>query len=177
MATSHTIGLAAPADRLRTFVRARTRQLGVQVFGTMIPQPTIGVSIERTPEPDCTDQRPIVSLSYDGDALANMEAGRARFRDVLGAAGLGVRIPGPFHDLQPGSSVHFGGTVRMHDDPRFGVLDRWNRIHDADDVVVCDMSAFTTGPEKNPTLTAMALAIRAADHLADEQGARVDCHP
>ena len=32
----------------------------------------------------------------------------------------------------------------------------------------CDLSAFTTGPEKNPTLTAMALSIRAADHLATE---------
>jgi choline dehydrogenase-like flavoprotein len=29
------------------------------------------------------------------------------------------------------------------------------------------MSVFTTGPEKNPTLTAMALAIRAADHLVE----------
>jgi choline dehydrogenase-like flavoprotein len=29
-----------------------------------------------------------------------------------------------------------------------------------------DSSCFTTGPEKNPTLTAMALAARAADKLA-----------
>jgi choline dehydrogenase-like flavoprotein len=35
-------------------------------------------------------------------------------------------------------------------------------------VAVVDSSAFTTGAEKNPTLTAMALALRAADRLADD---------
>jgi choline dehydrogenase-like flavoprotein len=65
--------------------------------------------------------------------------------------------------------VHYAGSVRMHDDPRYGVLDRWNRMHDVPNVVVCDMSCFTTGPEKNPTPTAMALAIRAADRLADDR--------
>ena len=34
------------------------------------------------------------------------------------------------------------------------------------DLVVCDASCFTTGAEKNPTLTAMALAARAAARLA-----------
>jgi choline dehydrogenase-like flavoprotein len=33
---------------------------------------------------------------------------------------------------------------------------------------VVDSSAFTTGPEKNPVLTAMALAARAGRRLADE---------
>jgi choline dehydrogenase-like flavoprotein len=33
-------------------------------------------------------------------------------------------------------------------------------------VLVVDASAFTTGPEKNPTLTAMALAARSCQKLA-----------
>ena len=37
---------------------------------------------------------------------------------------------------------------------------------------MCDASCFTTGPEKNPTLTAMAIAVRAADHLADDLSTR-----
>jgi choline dehydrogenase-like flavoprotein len=39
-------------------------------------------------------------------------------------------------------------------------------LHAVPNVVVADASAFTTGVEKNPTLTAMALATRAADGLA-----------
>ncbi len=183
LATSHTIGLISPAERLRTFVRASTRSLGVQVFGTMVPQPEIGISLgsnrRAAASGSVLSQRPHLSLTYDDQAVENIEASRDRLRDVLGEAGLGVSIPGPFHPLMPGSSVHLAGTVRMHDDPEFGVLDRWNRMHDVDNIVVCDLSCFTTGPEKNPTPTAMALAIRAADRLAldlaDPGGSQREC--
>ncbi|MET0198925.1 MAG: GMC family oxidoreductase [Rhodococcus fascians] len=165
--TSHTIGLARPADRLRSYVRGRTRQVGVQVFGTMVPDPDFGVALG--PESiDPAHQLATITLHYDQQAVDNITSSRERLREVLRSGGLNVEIPGPFHDLLPGSSVHFAGTVRMHNDPRHGVLDAWNRMHDAPEVIVCDMSAFTTGPEKNPTLTAMAIALRAADRLADD---------
>ena len=35
-------------------------------------------------------------------------------------------------------------------------------------MAVVDASSFTTGVEKNPTLTVMALSARAADRLADD---------
>jgi choline dehydrogenase-like flavoprotein len=54
----------------------------------------------------------------------------------------------------------------MHASPRFGVTDSFNRLHDIPNVLVVDASCFTTGPEKNPTLTLMALAARSADRLA-----------
>jgi choline dehydrogenase-like flavoprotein len=46
------------------------------------------------------------------------------------------------------------------------MLDAWNRLHRVPNVVVADSAAFTTGPEKNPVLTAMALSARASDRLA-----------
>jgi len=55
----------------------------------------------------------------------------------------------------------------MHENPAFGVLDRWGAIHGTPNVVVADLGAFTTNPEKNPTLTSMALAARAVRHLAE----------
>jgi choline dehydrogenase-like flavoprotein len=66
----------------------------------------------------------------------------------------------------PGSAVHYAGSARMHERPEFGVVDAYNRIHGVPNVVVCDASCFTTGPEKNPTLTAMAIAARAGRRLA-----------
>ncbi len=39
LATSLTIGLARPAERIKTLYRGRSTTLGVQVFGTMIPSP------------------------------------------------------------------------------------------------------------------------------------------
>jgi choline dehydrogenase-like flavoprotein len=167
LSTSHTIGLSAPKQRLRTYVRGSTSTIGVQVFGTMVPKPERGVEIDRD-APGSADQRPVITLRYDNAEVANIHSSRERLAAVMSRAGTGLTVSGPFHDLQPGSSVHMAGTIRMHGDPQFGVLDRYTRVHDAPDVVVCDMSAFTTGPEKNPTLTAMALAIRAADRLADD---------
>ena len=70
--------------------------------------------------------------------------------------------------LHPGTSVHYGGTLRMHGEHEHGVVDRWNRVYDAPNVIIADASVFPTGPEKNPTLTAMALSMRAAENLANE---------
>jgi choline dehydrogenase-like flavoprotein len=144
-----------------------TPVFGVQVFGTMVPTPEIGVALDCDRGADQLE-RPKISLRYDNEAVANVVEARSRLQEIFTEAGLRLTFPGPFHDLLPGSSVHYGGTVRMHDDRRFGVVDRWNTIYDVPNVVVCDSSCFTTGPEKNPTLTAMAIAARAAEHLGRE---------
>ncbi len=170
MATSLTIGLRSQVQRLRTFYRGSTTTVGVQVFGTMIPTPDISLTIDRTAPADPLQLRPRITLRYDDATVANLESARQRFGDVLGTTGLDVKVDGPFHELHPGSSVHYGGSVRMHSDPTFGVLDGWNRVHEVANVAVVDSSSFTTGPEKNPTLTAMALALRAAERLADDLG-------
>jgi choline dehydrogenase-like flavoprotein len=39
-------------------------------------------------------------------------------------------------------------------------------VHGVPNVAIADSSVFTTGPEKNPVLTAMALSARAGDQLA-----------
>ena len=54
----------------------------------------------------------------------------------------------------------------MHSSPNYGMLNAWNRLHAIDNVAVVDASCFTTGVEKNPTLTALALAARAGGRLA-----------
>ena len=162
-----TIGLTNRASRLKTYYRGSSRAFGVQVFGTMAPQPTVGVKLCDDAN-DVVDRRPYIDIVYDDSTRANLVSARQRIVDVFAAARVRVRVPGPFHDLRPGSSVHYGGTVRMHRSPAFGALDAWNRLHEVPNVVVVDSSAFTTGPEKNPTLTAMAIADRAATRLAED---------
>jgi choline dehydrogenase-like flavoprotein len=46
------------------------------------------------------------------------------------------------------------------------VVDRFGRSHDVPNLFVCDTSVFVTSAGVNPTLTAMALANRTADHIA-----------
>jgi choline dehydrogenase-like flavoprotein len=167
MATSLTLGLATKAERLKTYVKMSTSQFGVQVFGTMVPTPDVGVELDGDRDTDLVG-RPKISLCYDRDSATNLVTARQRLGEIFAEADIGLDVHGPLHDGRPGSSVHFGGTVRMHDSRQFGVLDRWNTMYDVPNVVVCDSSCFTTGPEKNPTLTAMAIAARAADRLAGQ---------
>ena len=73
LSTSHTIGLSAPKQRLRTYVRGSSSTIGVQVFGTMVPKPERGVEIDR--EASATpDQRPMITLRYDDAEVANIHS-------------------------------------------------------------------------------------------------------
>ena len=63
-------------------------------------------------------------------------------------------------------SRHIMGTCRMGDDPRTSVVDRWQRFHDVENMVCTDSSVFPTSTGYGPTLTLVALAIRACRDLA-----------
>ena len=65
---------------------------------------------------------------------------------------------------------HHMGTTRMNDDPTKGVVDRDCRVHGMPNLFVAGSSVFPTGGTAAPTLTAVALAVRLADHILD--GAR-----
>ena len=62
--------------------------------------------------------------------------------------------------------AHAMGSCRMGDDPRTSVVNAFCQSHDVPNLFVCDTSVFVTGSGVNPTLTAMAIASRAAEHVA-----------
>jgi choline dehydrogenase-like flavoprotein len=78
-------------------------------------------------------------------------------------------LPGSFGD-RPGSrapvSRHVVGTARMGDDPATSVFDRWQRLHGVENLLCTDSSVFPTSAGYGPTLTIVALAIRASRALA-----------
>jgi choline dehydrogenase-like flavoprotein len=65
-------------------------------------------------------------------------------------------------------SHHPMGTTRMHDDPRFGVVDANCRVHGMDNLYVAGASVFTNGGAASPTYSIVALAIRLADHVKSQ---------
>ena len=60
------------------------------------------------------------------------------------------------------------GAVRMGNDRRTSVLNGWNQAWDSPNLFVTDGGPFVSNADKNPTLSIMALAWRASDHLLDE---------
>jgi choline dehydrogenase-like flavoprotein len=59
------------------------------------------------------------------------------------------------------------GLARMGDDPRTSVVNSSNRAHDLKNLWILDGASFTSYAEKNPTLTVITVAMRAAHHLAE----------
>lgn len=168
LATSWTLGVVSLRDKIWSRFGGRSRTVGVQVFGTMIP------SEEHYVRP--ADQKkdafglPLleICIRYEEKVIQNMLRARQHLMCLMEEAGYHSQIRDVEPQLFPGTSVHYAGTVRMHQSRRYGVLDSWNRLFDVPNVLVCDASCFTTGCEKNPTLTAMALAARAAERLAGD---------
>lgn len=63
-------------------------------------------------------------------------------------------------------SNHWVGTVRMGTDARHSVVNTFGQSHDVPNLFVGDSSVFAAYPEKNPTLTNIALSWRMSEHLA-----------
>jgi choline dehydrogenase-like flavoprotein len=168
LATSWTLGLASKQDKILSLTPLKGRTVGVQVFGTMVPQAHHYVRPHRCK----TDEfgLPIldICIRFDTEVLDTMVAARARLLEIMDNAGYRCTLHEALPRLLPGSSAHYGGTVRMHSSRKYGVTDAWSRLHDVPNVSVADASCFTTNSEKNPTLTAMALAARAAHRIADD---------
>jgi choline dehydrogenase-like flavoprotein len=69
-----------------------------------------------------------------------------------------------------GATAHQAGTVRFGTDPDDSALDTFCRAHEVDNLYVVDTSFFPSIGAVNPSLTAMANALRVGDHLLDRLG-------
>jgi choline dehydrogenase-like flavoprotein len=88
----------------------------------------------------------------------------------LGRAGLGrVRIESSATGHDPMQNMNHGhhhmGTTRMHNDPRYGVVDADCRVHGIGNLFIAGSSVFTTYACDDPTMTIVALALRLSAHL------------
>lgn len=168
LAAQCTIGYVSMRDNILSLLPSQVKAIGVNVFGTMRPTECNYVGLHT----DARDEYGLplldIRIKYDDDAVQNMGTARDRFLEIFAQAGYCGQVREVVPQLAPGTSVHYGGTVRMHHSPEYGLLDGWNRVHEVPNVIVADASCFTTAVEKNPTLTAMAIAARAADRLADD---------
>jgi choline dehydrogenase-like flavoprotein len=166
MGATMTIGPLSKWDRLLSFTGATDRRFGLVTFATMIPEQHNQLRLH----PQRNDQfgMPVldIDIRYGAEITQTITRAHERFGGILAAAGIRANFNCPLDKLAPGSAAHYGGSARMHASPQHGVVDGWNRLHDARNVAVVDASSFTTGVEKNPTLTAMALAARTADSIA-----------
>jgi len=93
------------------------------------------------------------------------------FGDIIEAMGGKTRRPVKTDGakaIAPGGSIihEVGGTI-MGSDSKTSVTNQWCQTWDVDNLFVADGAVFASNADKNPTLTIMALAWRAADHILE----------
>jgi choline dehydrogenase-like flavoprotein len=142
--------------------------VGVQLFGTMIPSEKCFAKPSTTKKDEFGLPALDVCIHYSAAEVENMVRARQHLINVMEEAGCRATLGEIEPTLFPGTAIHFGGTARMHASPKYGVVDAWNRVHKAPNVLVCDAACFPTAAEKNPALTVMAIAARAATRLAHD---------
>jgi choline dehydrogenase-like flavoprotein len=75
------------------------------------------------------------------------------------------------HKSMPiGATAHQAGTVRFGADPASSALDPTCKAHELDNLYVADTSFFPSIGAVNPSLTAIANALRIGDHILARLG-------
>jgi len=70
--------------------------------------------------------------------------------------------------MRGGEIIHEVGCARMGHDPKTSVVNKWGQTWDVDNIFILDGAVLPSNPDKNPTLTIMALAMRNATYIAEQ---------
>lgn len=108
-----------------------------------------------------------ISASWSDNEKALYHDGQQQAAALLEAAGAkDVQITGKYS--VPGFCIHELGTARMGTDAKNSVLNKYAQAWDVDNLFVTDGAAWVSSGCANPTLTMMALTVRACDYIVKE---------
>jgi choline dehydrogenase-like flavoprotein len=107
-----------------------------------------------------------ISMTHGKNEAALMRDAGITAAEMLEAAGA-KNIQLTTGTEMPGMAIHEVGTARMGDDPKKSVLNAVCQSHDVSNLLVADGSGFVSSACQNPTLTMMAITVRACDHLIE----------
>jgi choline dehydrogenase-like flavoprotein len=107
---------------------------------------------------DCTHGDNEKAMARDMLETLNEMAHEAKFEVTFG---------NPFL-APPGLCIHEVGTARMGTDPKSSVLNKFNQSWDIKNLFVTDGACFVSIGCQNPTLTMMALTVRACEYIVDQ---------
>jgi choline dehydrogenase-like flavoprotein len=113
-----------------------------------------------------------VRLSYSASNATAADRLYHQLKSMLGHLGMHPDHLIPRHaylktDIPIAGVAHQAGTCRMGTDPATSVLDVNCRAHEVDNLYVVDTSFFPSIGAVNPSLTAIANALRVGDVIAE----------
>lgn len=151
-------------------VTPRTGRYSIDFHAEQVPNPASRVYLDT--RLDALDMpRLVADWRYLPQDVATLQGALALLARDLAASGLGrfeydpamVETEMIRYGAYPG---HHIGTVRMGTDPARSMVDADCRVHGVGGLSIAGTAVFPTSSQANPTLTAIALGLRLADHLA-----------
>ncbi|GJM29183.1 MAG: GMC family oxidoreductase [Cyclobacteriaceae bacterium] len=147
--------------------------MGISGRGESVPQYDNYCEID----PEVVDEYGIPVLrfhykwtDYERQQAKHMHETFEQIFEGMGAEPLGDK-PGKDKDyglLAPGRIIHEVGTTRMGDDASKSVVNKFQQLHEVNNVFVTDGGPFVSQADKNPTWTILALAWRTSEYIIDE---------
>jgi choline dehydrogenase-like flavoprotein len=105
-------------------------------------------------------------FEWDPNTLLMWEHGKHACEQLLRASGAEYLGSAPEPDM-PGTSLHETGTLRMGNDPKKFVTNRFGQTHDVPNLYICDASVFPNCTDKTTTISILAFSLRTTEHLID----------
>jgi choline dehydrogenase-like flavoprotein len=118
---------------------------------------------------------PVLKFNYKWSDFERNQAKHMQdtFEEIIhnmGGEPIGTR-PGKDRDHGlnvPGEIIHEVGTTRMGNDPKTSVTNKFQQLHDVNNVFIVDGGPFVSQADKNCTWTIMALSWRASDYIVEQ---------
>lgn len=108
-----------------------------------------------------------INAGWGDNELKLWADGKVQAAEMLEAAGAkNVQVTGKTPSV-PGFCIHEIGTARMGTDAKKSVLNKWCQAHEMNNLFVTDGAAWVSSGCSNPTLTMMALTVRACEYILD----------
>jgi choline dehydrogenase-like flavoprotein len=145
--------------------------IGTTISAEMLPREDNRITLDRSK----TDDRgnPVLDVDIsDGQYVRNAtEKAVSTMTDMIEELGgnvvfsQGTHTPDAEFIEQAKGGYHPMGGTRMGEDPEESVVDPTLQTHDLENLYISGGGVFVTGGASNPTLTIMALSLKAADHI------------
>lgn len=151
-------------------------------YGTEVGMAGRGVGMARYEnyceiDPNTVDKYgiPVLRFKYTwtSDEINQAKHMQTTFAEILHEMGA-VVLNGPagpesnYGLDKPGQIIHEVGTARMGNDPRKSVTNKWCQAHDCRNLFITDGAPMVQQGDKNPTWTILALSMRTAEYILDQ---------
>jgi choline dehydrogenase-like flavoprotein len=137
--------------------------VGSHMMGETIPKETNYVKLDRNKKDDWDVPLLNISIEYDDNDEKMVKDFIEQMTEMYTKAGFS-NIKTTDSKQAPGLDIHEMGGVRMGNDPKTSLLNKWNQLHSCPNVFVTDGACMTSTSTQNPSLTYMAFTARAVDY-------------